>query len=103
VTPAPVPGGVACGSTIVGGHVFVGAGTGGFNEGSDAEREALRDTPLSAFCVAGTPGCATNTCNDADPCTYDYPDSTGTCVSEPGAEGVDCPGGRCSDGVCVAL
>ncbi len=102
VTPAPVPGGVACGSAIAGGQFFVGAGTGGFNEGPDAEREARRDTPLSAFCVAGTPGCATNTCSDGNLCTYDYRDAAGTCVSEPGAEGLDCPGGACSAGACVA-
>lgn len=105
VQSAPVPSGVAAGATVVGGQMFVGAGTGAFNEGSDAEREALRDTPLSAFCVQGTPGCAANTCTDGDACTYDYRDRTGTCVSEPAAEGLDCRVdgilGACQAGVCV--
>jgi len=105
VQAAPVPSGVAAGATVVGGQLFVGAGTGAFNEGSDAEREAMRDTPLSAFCIEGTPGCAPNTCTDGNACTYDYRDRTGTCVSEPGAEGLDCRSGAvsgaCRAGVCV--
>ena len=100
-----VPSGVAAGATVVGGQMFVGAGTGAFNEGADAEREATRDTPLSAFCVQGTPGCVTNTCNDGNACTYDYRDRQGTCVSEPGAEDLDCTvegqGGHCAAGVCT--
>ena len=90
VQAAGVPGGVAAGATVVGGQMFVGAGTGAFNEGADAEREATRDTPLSAFCVQGTPGCVANTCTDGNPCTYDYRARAGSCVSEPGAEGLDC-------------
>lgn len=105
VQSAPVPSGVAAGATVVGGQMFVGAGTGAFNEGSDAEREALRDTPLSAFCIEGTPGCVPNTCSDGDVCTYDYRDRTGACVSEAGAEGLDCRigavAGACRAGVCV--
>lgn len=105
ILTAPVPSGVAAGATVVGGQMFVGAGTGAFNEGGDAEREARRDTPLSAFCVEGTAGCTPNTCNDGDPCTYDYRDRTGTCVSEPGAEGLDCRVdgvlGACQAGACA--
>lgn len=105
VLTAGVPSGVAAGATVVGGQMFVGAGTGAFNEGGDAEREATRDTPLSAFCVQGTPGCAANTCTDGNPCTYDYRDRTGTCVSEPGAEDLDCKvdgaDGHCAAGVCT--
>jgi outer membrane protein assembly factor BamB len=100
ILSAPVPSGVAAGATIVGGQMFVGAGTGAFNEGDDAFREANRDTPLSAFCVQGTPGCVANTCNDGNPCTYDYRDRGGTCVSEPGADGLDCQVGG-GDGQCV--
>ena len=74
--------------------MFVGAGTGAFNEGDDAQREALRDTPLSAFCVQGTPGCVANTCNDGNACTYDYRDRTGTCVSEPERRGPRLHGGH---------
>lgn len=106
VLSAGVPSGVAAGATVVGGQMFVGAGTGAFNEGADAEREAKRDTPMSAFCVQGTPGCATNACSDGNPCTYDYRDRSGTCVSEPGAEGLDCKvdgaDGHCAAGTCTA-
>ncbi len=105
VLSAGVPSGVAAGSTIVAGQMFVGAGTGAFNEGADAEREATRDTPLSAFCVQGTPGCVTNTCTDGNACTYDYRDRQGNCVSEPGAENLDCKvegqDGHCAAGVCT--
>lgn len=101
ILAAPVPSGVAAGATIVGGQVFVGAGTGAFNEGEDAFREANRDTPLAAFCIDGTPGCAPNTCDDGNACTYDYRNRSGSCVSEPGAEGLDCKVGT-TNGVCVA-
>ncbi|MFN8643322.1 MAG: PQQ-binding-like beta-propeller repeat protein [Candidatus Binatia bacterium] len=106
VLSAPVPSGVAAGATVVGGQMFVGAGTGAFNEGPDANREANRDTPLSAFCLQGAPGCVANTCTDGNPCTYDYRDRAGTCVSEPGADGLDCKldgaDGHCSAGTCTA-
>jgi outer membrane protein assembly factor BamB len=99
-----VPSGIAAGVTPVGGMLFVGGGTGAFNSGADANAEAVRDTPLTAFCVPGTPGCVTNTCNDGNPCTYDYPDATGTCVSEVGPA-VDCRVGTapgvCQGDVCV--
>ncbi|MEO8602994.1 MAG: PQQ-binding-like beta-propeller repeat protein [bacterium] len=102
---APVPSGVACGAAITGGQFFVGAGTGAFNEGSDAEREARRDTPISAFCVGGTPGCTTNTCTDGNLCTYDYRNRAGTCTSEPAPDGIDCKvgtvPGNCVNGACV--
>lgn len=102
---SPVPGGVAATTAMVEGHIFVGAGTGGFNEGPDAEREARRDTALSAFCVEGAPGCTPNTCDDSNVCTYDYRDGAGSCVSEPAPDGIDCRVdsalGACADGVCV--
>jgi hypothetical protein len=102
---ASVPGGVAGSSTVVAGQLFVGAGTGAFNEGSQAEGEARRDTPMSAFCVQGTPGCVGNTCDDGDTCTYDYRDRQGNCVAEPSAEGLDCRTGgqlgHCVTGVCT--
>ena len=105
VLAAPVPSGVASAPTIVGGQLFVGAGTGAFNSGADADREARRDTPISAFCVSGTPGCVANTCNDTNVCTYDYRDGGGTCTSEPAADGIDCKlgslPGHCAAGVCV--
>ena len=100
-----VPGGIAGGPTLVGSMVFVGGGTGAFNEGSQAEGEARRDTPLSAFCVEGTPECTPNTCDDGNICTYDYRDRNGVCVSEPGAEDVRCQigaeNGDCVEGVCI--
>jgi outer membrane protein assembly factor BamB len=106
VQAAPVPSGVSAGATIVGGQMFVGAGTGAFNEGDDALREANRDTPLAAFCVEGAAGCTPNTCTDGNPCTYDYRDRSGGCASEPGAEGLDCQSGgqngHCVAGVCTA-
>ncbi|MGH7789574.1 MAG: PQQ-binding-like beta-propeller repeat protein, partial [Candidatus Binatia bacterium] len=102
---APVPSGVASASAVVSGHIFVGAGTGAFNEGSAAAREANRDTPVSAFCVAGTPGCTPNTCDDGNSCTYDYPAADGTCASQPTTDGLDCfltsSVGGCLDGVCT--
>ncbi len=98
---APVPSGVAAAAAVVGGQVFAGGGTGAFNEGSDALREALRDTPLAAFCLAGRPGCTPRMCSDDNPCTYDYLDDAGTCISEPGAEGLDCMIDRVR-GTCVA-
>jgi len=107
VQSAPVPSGVASGAAVVGGQYFVGAGTGAFNESDDATREALRDIPVSAFCVSGTPGCVPNTCNDGNICTYDYPNAAGTCVSEPAPNGIDCTvggtPGACVDGACAAL
>lgn len=103
---AQVPSGVAAAPTIVGGMVFCGAGTGAHNSGSDAEGEAVRDTPISAFCVQGTAGCVPNTCDDGNTCTYDYRDRTGTCVSEPSADDIDCKvgstKGTCLNGTCVA-
>jgi outer membrane protein assembly factor BamB len=100
-----VPSGIASGPTIVGDLMFVGGGTGAHNSGSDAEAEAVRDTPLSAFCVVASPGCFANTCNDSNPCTYDYKDKTGTCVSEPAADGIDCKvgtaPGTCANGTCM--
>jgi outer membrane protein assembly factor BamB len=98
-------GGISAAPTVVGGMVFVGGGTGAQNSGSDAEGQAVFDTPVSAFCVQGTPGCAANTCNDHNPCTYDYLDSTGACVSQPSADDIDCRMGTmmgtCSNGTCV--
>jgi outer membrane protein assembly factor BamB len=100
-----VPGGIAGGPTLVGAQLFVGGGTGAFNSGSQAETEARRDTPLSAFCVEGTAGCATNTCDDGNACTYDYRDRSGACVSEPNVDGMDCRDGFtvgvCQSGACV--
>jgi len=100
-----VPSGIASGPTVLGDVMFVGAGTGAHNSGSDAEAEAVRDTPLSAFCVVASPGCFANTCNDSNTCTYDYKDKTGTCVSEPGADGIDCrvgsAKGTCANGTCM--
>lgn len=98
--------GVASGATAVDGMLFIGGGVGAFNEGTQARTEALRDTPLSAFCVAGTPGCTANSCDDGNICTYDYRDRSGTCVSEPLPGDLDCLSGgtrgTCADGVCVA-
>src|SRR5262249_58710716 len=78
-----VPGGVACGATVVGPLIFVGGGTGAFNSGSQAEGEARRDTPLSAFFVVGTPRLGPDPCHDRPTGTYHYPDPTRTPVSQP--------------------
>jgi outer membrane protein assembly factor BamB len=100
-----VEGGISAPPTVVGGMLFVGGGTGAHNSGSDAESQAVFDTPVSAFCVQGTPGCVANTCNDHNPCTYDYRDSTGACVSQPSADNLVCRmgtmAGTCSNGSCV--
>jgi hypothetical protein len=106
---SPAFSGIAAAPTILKGVVFAGGGTGAFNEGSDAENEANRDTPLTALCVEDTPGCIPNTCDDGNTCTYDYRNSEGTCVSEPSAEGLDClvgtAAGKCATiagvGTCV--
>ncbi len=99
--------GIAAAPAILNGNVFSGGGTGAFNSGRDAAGQAVTDTPLTAFCVEGTPGCTPNTCNDGNTCTYDYLDGEGKCVSEPSAEDLDCragPGiaGKCAAGLCVA-
>jgi outer membrane protein assembly factor BamB len=98
--------GIASGPTIVSGMVLVGGGTGAFNEGEDAQGQAEHDTPLTALCVRGAPGCMPNTCDDVNRCTYDYRNRSGNCVSEPSAEGLDCPvgttPGKCQAGTCVA-
>jgi outer membrane protein assembly factor BamB len=97
--------GIASGPTVVGGMMFVGGGTGAFNEGSQAAGEANRDTPVSVFCVIGAPGCERNTCNDMNPCTHDFVAPDGSCATEPGADGVDCnpsgTRGTCAAGACV--
>ena len=106
---SPAFSGIAAAPTILKGVVFAGGGTGAFNEGSDAENEANRDTPLTALCVEDTPGCIPNTCDDGNTCTYDYRNREGTCVSEPSAEGLDClvgtAAGKCATiagvGTCV--
>jgi outer membrane protein assembly factor BamB len=99
--------GVASAPTIVSGMMFNGGGTGAHNSGSDAEGEALRDTPVTAFCARGAPGCKALACTDGNTCTYDYLDRNGTCISEPSAEGLDClvggsQRGTCHSGSCVA-
>ncbi len=105
VLAATVPSGVASGATVVGGMLFTGAGVGAHNSGSDAEAEAVRDTPIAAFCVAGTAGCVADSCDDESACTYDYRDRTGACVSEPSADDIDCPIsnrlGTCRNGTCM--
>jgi outer membrane protein assembly factor BamB len=99
--------GIASGPTIVGDVILVGGGTGAFNEGEDAEMQARHDTPLTALCVRGTPGCVANTCNDSNICTYDYRDRSGSCVSEPSPDELECAvgtiPGRCRAGTCVGL
>ena len=106
VLASTVPSGISAGPTIVGNLMVVGGGTGAHNSGSDAEGEAVRDTPLSAFCITGTPGCTALACTDGNPCTYDYLNQNGTCISEPSADGLDCPlgqtDGTCQAGTCVA-
>jgi hypothetical protein len=105
LSASTVPGGVAGGATLVGPNLYVGGGSGAFNSGGEAEDSARRDTPLSAFCVDGTPGCTANTCDDGERCTYDYRDRNGTCVSEPAPDGIDCAIsgklGACQNGTCI--
>jgi hypothetical protein len=97
--------GISSGPTIVGGKVFVGGGTGAFNEGDEAKEQATHDTPITALCLRGTPGCTPNTCDDGNVCTYDYRNNNGDCVSEPSAEDLECRtggmSGTCHAGVCA--
>src|SRR5262249_60473090 len=87
---SPVPGGVACGATVVGPLIFVGGGTGAFNSGSQAEGEARRDTPLSAFCVVGTPGGEPDPPDAGPTRTHDYPHPPRTPARRPSAHGLAC-------------
>lgn len=108
------PGGAASAPAIAGGMLFVGGGIGELGRPRDctdpvnqfsAYCTAVVDTPLSAFCVRGTLGCAEEpACNDGNPCTYDYRED-GECLSENAPDTIDCRmtgrTGRCSNGACV--
>jgi hypothetical protein len=69
---------------------------------------AVVDTPLSAFCIRGTLGCEDEpSCNDNNPCTYDFRGDDGDCKAENAPDTIDCrtagQNGRCSSGNCVPL
>jgi outer membrane protein assembly factor BamB len=99
-------GGVAAAPAVVAGELYVGGGTGtrGGLPGPELFSSSF-DTPLTAFCVAGTPGCPDQPpCDDGNPCTYDFREN-GECESEPAPDTLSCAveeeAGRCQDGTCV--
>src|SRR5262249_9124911 len=110
VDTASAPSGLAGAPTIVGGMILTGGGT-GERGGSDPTDQAyltsIVNTPVSAFCVEGTPGCTAACPNDAanNACTFEYL-LNGVCTSEPGPDTLTCcmHGGRSCDstdaGVC---
>jgi outer membrane protein assembly factor BamB len=107
------PSGCASVPAVVDGTIFVGAGIGelGGNPTGLQHITANIDTPVSAFCVAGTLDCPNEPlCDDGNPCTYDFRED-GECGSEPAPNTLSCTipvaggparPGSCVDGVCVA-
>ncbi len=109
-------GGAASVPAVTGGMLFVGGGVGDVGgrpldcaaNPFSAYCTAITDTPISAFCLAGTPGCTDEPlCDDSNPCTYDFRQD-GVCQSEPAPNTLSCslssvPTARvCRDGTCVA-
>jgi hypothetical protein len=100
--------GCASAPAVVGGTLFVGDGIGelGGNPDGEAYFTATFDTPISAFCVAGTLDCPDEPlCDDGNPCTYDFREA-GACNSEPAPNTLSCTipvvGGMPQRGGCVA-
>jgi polyvinyl alcohol dehydrogenase (cytochrome) len=94
-------------ATIVGGTVFVGAGTGerGSNPTSIEYLVSLQPSPVSAFCIAGTEGCPDSAgCDDGNACTLET-QSGATCDSVPAPDGTACAvgdlSGQCQAGACI--
>jgi outer membrane protein assembly factor BamB len=93
---------------IVDGTLYVGAGTAA-REGppeSASYQASLVPSPLTAFCIAGTPDCpAAGECNDANPCSADTLTGAGSCSHSPLPDGTACAigafAGTCQSGVCT--
>ncbi|OFV92000.1 MAG: hypothetical protein A3J75_04525 [Acidobacteria bacterium RBG_16_68_9] len=104
-----LPGGASSVPAVVGGMVFVGGGVGVFGRpGGQSYLSGSVDTPISAFCLRGAPGCTDDPpCDDGNPCTYDYRRPQGTCTSEPAPNTLSCNvnllAGTCLDGACVPM
>ncbi|HSD11443.1 MAG TPA: hypothetical protein VLF14_10675, partial [Candidatus Binatia bacterium] len=107
------PSGSASVPSVVDGTIFVGGGIGelGGNPDGAAYFTATFDTPVSAFCVAGTVDCPDEPlCDDGNRCTHDFREG-GECQSEPAPNTLSCTieveggepqPGMCLDGTCVA-
>ena len=107
INAGPFVSGYATSAVAVGGMLFTGGGIGAQNQGPDALLVMNTDTPVSAYCLEGTPGCQQNPCDDGDVCTYDYL-AGAACTSEAAADGLDCPSsnaptGTCQAGVCASV
>ncbi len=84
------PGGVASAPAIAGGVLFTGGGTGvrgGMRDVVYAVSEF--DTPVSAFCIEGTPGCEPACPDDGQACTFEFR-RDGTCMSEAAPDTLSC-------------
>jgi hypothetical protein len=104
-----IPGGVAAAAAVVDGMIFIGGGTGarGSRPDDQGQQASNFDTPLSAFCVAGAPGCAAEPpCDDGNACTYDFR-RAGACMAEPAPDTLDCliggSRGLCTNGACGSV
>jgi outer membrane protein assembly factor BamB len=101
--PLGVP--VASGAAVVGGEVFVGAGTGarGIDPTDAAYKASVLPSYISALCLPDAANCPATMCDDGDACTYDF-HSGGGCRSEPAPDGLPCltngRGGSCVAGTC---
>lgn len=94
-------------ATIVDGKLFVGAGAGerGGNPTDISYVVTLVPSPVSAFCIAGSPGCPdTGNCDDGNACTIDTQTANG-CSSTVAPDGTTCSlgdlSGQCETGVCI--
>ncbi len=94
-------------ATVVGGRVYIGAGTGerGGNPTRVAYLVSLIPSPVSAFCIAGTEGCPEGgSCDDGNSCTDDSR-SGDTCNNTPLPEATECTlgdfPGHCQGGTCM--
>lgn len=95
-------------AVVVDGRLFVGAGTGarGGSPAAIAFQTSLIPNVISAFCVAGSPGCPEGgSCDDGNPCTNDDRDESERCANTPIANDTVCElgvfAGVCTDGVCI--
>lgn len=109
IDTASLPGGLASAPVVTDGVMYTGAGVGA-RGGRPADQGFVAsetDSPISAYCLEGTPDCVTTPrCNDRNPCTYDFREN-GECTSEPGPDGLRCvvgvDVGACLDGVCAVM
>jgi len=89
-------------AAVVDGEVFVGDGTGS-RDGSPTDPgyiESQIPSYVSALCLPDAPDCPGSTCDDGNPCTYDFHGDAG-CQSEPAPDGLPCSVGSAS-GACHA-